>query len=138
MVRAGIALPAEVQGRVTALAIEGGNRREPQRMAIGLPPERAFPGSEFYFLFLGAFAFSVLTFRFAVFPDETHPQPQFIFLVIMSPPFVLSVSCRLRSSASADAPLGEVRREAVHLKALLSHPHDPLLEFLLPVVKPLP
>jgi hypothetical protein len=29
-----------------------------------------------------------LTFRFAVFPGGTHPQPQFIFLVIMSPPFV--------------------------------------------------
>ena len=44
-----------------------------------------------YFRFLGVFAFSVLTFRFAVFPGGTHPQPQFIFFDIMSPPFVLSV-----------------------------------------------
>jgi hypothetical protein len=28
-----------------------------------------------------------LTFRFAVFPGGTQPQPQFIFLAIVSPPF---------------------------------------------------
>ena len=44
-----------------------------------------------YFCFLGVFAFSVLIFRFDVFPGGTQPQPQFNFLVIMSPPFVLSV-----------------------------------------------
>jgi hypothetical protein len=51
-----------------------------------------------------------LTFLFAVFPGGTHPQPQSIFLAIMSPSFVLSVFCCLRTSAPADAPLCEIQR----------------------------
>jgi hypothetical protein len=112
----------------------GGSRSEHAADSL---PQGSLPNDGIYFLFPGAFTFSVLTFRFAVFPGGTHPQPQFIFLVIMSPPFVLSCFFLLRSSASADAPLGETRREPVHLEALLRHPDDPLLELLPAVVKPL-
>ncbi len=58
-----------------------------------VPPARRHPQSGgAYFFFPGAFAFSVLTFLFTVFPGGTHPpQPQSVFFAIMSPPFVLSV-----------------------------------------------
>src|SRR4030066_1566305 len=110
----------------------------PNRRRQSSLPLKPFPGRGISFPFLSAFVFSVLTFRFAVFPGGTHPQPQSIFLAIMSPPFVLSLFCRLRSSASADATLCEVRRESINLKTLLRHPDDPLLELLLAVVKPFP
>jgi len=88
-----------------------GNREEPQRTSIGLPPEGTFPGRKFYFLFLGAFAFSVLTFRFVVFPGGTHPQPQFIFLAIMSPPsvfflFLQPVNVDIRRCTAWRSPAG--------------------------------
>src|SRR3989304_3176573 len=113
----------------------GGSRSE---NASGSLPQGPSSNEGIYFFFPGVFIFSVLTLRFAVFPGGTHPQPQFIFLAIMSPPFVRSLFCRLRSSASTDAPPREVPREANLLHRLFRHPDDLLLELLLSVVKPFP
>lgn len=74
-----------------------------------------FPSRGFYFLFLGAFATLVLTFRFAVFPGGTQPHPQFSFLAngitpfrpfsFLLPPIVGSRKCIVwRSPAGAGTP----------------------------------